>query len=450
MSHTETNLAQPVSQKSTGKASNFRWIIIALAFFITLVNYMDRSAISYAIGFLKKEYGFNNDDFGKIASAFGIGYMIMTTGGGIMVDKWGARKVWSLAAVLWSACTALLGIASGFGVFFALRTVLGLSEGPHFPSLTRVVADWLPTQERARSTAIGLAAVPLASAIGAPLITGLIDQVGWRAMFMVLGAIGIIWAVVWALVFRDYPENSKFVNDEELSFIREGAVLNRDRTHHEIRHHELSMGTTTWKFILTNPSIIANNFGFFAFGYLLFFAVHWLPEYFQSTYKVSLESVGHILIVPWLTAAVMLAFAGWLSDYLWKKTGNMRIARTHIMWVSQLLSGLCFIPIMFKPDLNMAIVYLSLGLGFGLMPNACFYAINCDLAKDKAATSLGVMDSFLALAGILAPYLTGYMTQRTGNFNAAFFLLSFFTLTSTLAVFILQRPDKVREELKAG
>lgn len=94
-------------------------------------------------------------------------------------------------------------------------------------------------------------------------------------------------------------------------------------------------------------------------------------------------------------------------------------------------------------DLNASLIMISLGIGFGLMPNACFYALNCDLAKDRAATSLGLMDSFFALAGILAPSLTGWLSDLTGSFNAAFALLIFFTLTSVAAVLIFQKPDQI-------
>ncbi len=433
-------VTQPQSSKSPG---NFRWIIIALAFLITMVNYMDRTALSYAIGPIKAEFNISNTQFGQVASAFAIGYMIMTTGGGMMVDRWGAHKVWAGAALLWSLCTALLGLAANFPVLFAFRALLGLAEGPHFPALTRVVADWLPANERARATAIGLAAVPFASVIGAPLITNLIASFGWKIMFAILGSLGIVWAVVWYAVYRDYPESSKQVGDAELMYIRGTTTPDRSKTNDEIRSHEQAHGTTTWRFMLLNPSLMANNYAFFAFGYTLFFAINWLPGFFEAQFHLKLKEIGIFLIAPWLTAAILLALAGVISDWLWVKTGSMRVARSHMIWICQLISGLCFVPVMFLGhDLNISLLMISLGIGFGLMPNACFYALNCDLAKDRAATSLGLMDSFFALAGILAPTLTGWLTDKTGNFNIAFAVLIFFTLTSVAAVLIFQKPDR--------
>ena len=440
----ETTVSQILEQPQARAAetSRFRWLVIGLAFLVTVVNYLDRSAISYAIGPLKAEFGLNDADFGFIASAFGIGYMIMTVGGGILVDRLGARRIWAAAAVLWSAVTAMMGLASGFSMLFLFRTILGIAEGPNFPALTRVVTDWLPTSERARATAIALAAVPLASVIGAPLISHLIVHLSWQLMFVVLGSLGLIWSVAWMWLFRDYPENSRFVSQAELEHIRAGRAIIRGQSDQEMRHHELLAGKTTWRFMLFNPALLANNYAFFAFGYLLFFALTWLPGYLEETYALHLKQVGFYLIAPWLTAAVLLTLAGYLSDWLWLRTGSTRVARSHLIWICQLASALCFIPVTCIHSLPLAVTLISLGVGLGLMPNAAFYALNSDLARDRAATSLGVMDCFFAAAGIAAPALTGLLANATGNFTAAILLLVGFTLTSVVGIVLFQHPDK--------
>jgi sugar phosphate permease len=432
----------------SGKVGSYRWVIISLGFIITLINYLDRSALAYTRKALEGEFGINDAEFGMILSAFAITYMVMTTVGGIMVDKWGAHKVWPAAAILWSAVTAMMGLASGFWILFAFRLFLGVVEGPHFPALTRAVADWLPTNERARATAIGLAAVPFAHVVGGPLITSLIVSIGWKAMFVVLGALGVAWSVAWWLMFRDYPESSKFVSNAELNHIREGQSNNRELSDLERRSHHLATGKTTWKFMLLNPSLMSNNLAFFSFGYLLFFSMNWLPSYLEKTYNMHLKEVGLFVVAPWLSAAVLLAAAGFISDWVMKKTGSARLARTHMIWVCQLVSALCFIPLMFTHELNVAMVMISLGIGIGLMPNACFYALNTDLAKDRAATSLGIMDSFFALGGILAPSVTGFILQATGNFSAAIGMVIFFNIAAVIGVILFQRPDRDMEAAK--
>lgn len=442
MADLDVHDACPNSSTSlNGQTSHFRWLILSLAFTITLINYLDRSAISYAKSALQKEFYFNDAQFGFVAGAFGIGYMIMTVGGGILVDRYGAHKVWTTAAVLWSSCTACMGLAFNVPLLFMLRTLLGIAEGPHFPSLAKVVADWLPSTERGRATSIGLAAVPISATIGGPLLATLMTTVGWKVMFVILGAMGIAWAVVWFFVYKDYPEACKYVSRQELRLIRDGQPQEREMDLEKVRSHHLSKQKTSWRFILLDPSLMSNNFAFFSFGYLLFFAQLWLPGYLEETYHLHLKEVGVFVIAPWLTAAILMPLAGWLSDWLWIKTGSCRIARTHLIWSCQLLSALCFVPVIFTHSLEVSIVMISLGIGIGLMPNGAFYALNCDLAKDRAGTSIGVMDCFFAAAGILAPVLTGLLSTHYGNFQAAFGLLAFLSITSAIAVLVFQHPD---------
>lgn len=409
---------------------HYRWLIIFLAFIAIIINYMDRSALSYAISPLKETYGLTNTDFGIIASAFGVGYLLMTVGGGILVDRFGARKIWSLFGFSWSLACALIGLATGFGTLIVFRILLGVAEGPAFPALTRVAADWLPLKERARALGFGLAAVPFASVIGAPVITSLIESVGWRVMFFVLGLSGIIWSVVWYKLFSDQPQDNSHVSNLELA--------------HIMQEHGASIPSntqTSWRFILFNRTLMINNYAFFAFGYLLFFAITWLPGYLEQTYHLEMKTIGWFLILPWAVATVLILIGGALSDWLWTRTKSIRLARSHLIWVCQLLSVLCFIPVLTTPSLPVTAIGISLGIGLGLMPNAAFYAINADLAYDRAATSLGIMDGAFALASILAPLLTGWLASLTGSFAAPILLLMILTLSSSALIFFCQKPD---------
>jgi ACS family hexuronate transporter-like MFS transporter len=394
--------------------THYRWVVVGFAFLAVIITYLDRSALSYAITPLKLTFGLSNTDFGLIAAAFGVGYMIMTVIGGVIVDQYGSRRIWTLFAILWSVACALLGLASGIAWLVVFRLLLGVAEGPSFPAMTRVTADWLPISERARSLAIGLAAVPFASVIGAPLVSHLVAGLGWRWMFLILGFLGIVWGIAWYVIFRDHPRDSRYVSAAEADYIES----------HLLAQKQVNTSTqkTTWKFMLFNRAFLANNYAFFAFGYLLFFAITWLP---------------------WLTATVLLLLGGVISDWLYAKTNSIRIARSHLIWICQVLSALCFIPVVMSHSLTVAMISISLGVGFGMMPNAAFYAINQDLAHDRAGTSLGIMDCAFAAAGILAPFVTGWLSGVTGNFSAAIALMIGLTFSSALAVFLFQHPDEL-------
>lgn len=409
----------------------YRWVIAAMIFLITLVNFIDRSAISFVIGQLKSEFHFSDTEFGMILSSFGAGYVLLTALGGWLVDKWGTRIIWPLAAIGWSLCVGLLGFVSGFWGFVGLRFLLGVTEGPHFPAMTRSVSDWLPPQERARALSFGLVAIPLSSVIGAPITSYLADDFGWRNMFFAISAVGMIWAILWYFMFRDRPEDCKYVNAAERELIGSSAQYRKSKD-----------TSIDWKFLLTHPALIANNVAYFAFGYMLFFATLWLPGYFLSQYGLNLKSVGWYLTIPWLVGASFLKAGGIISDWLYKKTGSSRIARSHVIWSSQLLATVCFIALGFTSTLGASLILLSLGLGFGLMPQPAFFSINIDVAKERAGSSQGITSSCLSLAGIIAPVLTGWLIDLTGNYQAAFLLLGGITGLAVLTVILFHHPDR--------
>jgi sugar phosphate permease len=414
------------------QATRYRWVVTGLIFFITLINFIDRSAISFVIEPLKQEFGFTSTQFGMILSAFGVGYMLLTSFGGWMVDMYGARLVWPIAAVSWSLCVAMLGFADSFLTFIVLRFLLGVTEGPHFPAMSVTVNNWLPGTERARALSFGLVAIPLSAVIGAPLTSYLVADFGWRTMFFTVSVIGIVWALVWYCLFTNKPKDSPFVNEAELHKIEKD------------KRHKVAVDSPTvcWRFILTHPALIANNIAYFAYGYMLFFATLWLPGYFITQHGLDLKSVGWYLTIPWLVGAIFLKAGGILSDGLYKKYGSGRIARAHLIWTTQLCAAVFFVALGFTDSLTLAIIFLSLGLGFGQMPQSAFFSTNIDVAKERSGTSQGVTSSCLSLAGIIAPLVTGWLIDITGNYKGAFLLLGAITAIAVVVVILFHHPER--------
>jgi len=412
--------------------THFRWVVTSLIFFITLINFIDRSAISFVIEPLKQEFNFTDTQFGMILSAFGVGYMLLTAFGGWLVDRFGSRVMWPVAAVSWSLCVAFLGLAVGFWSFIGIRFLLGITEGPHFPALSRSISKWLPPKERARALSLGLVAIPLSSVIGAPITSYLVADFGWRVMFFAIGAIGIVWGIAWFFLFRDDPKDSPYVSRRELVLIRKG-------TGSRIKPKDTHI---SWRFMLTHPALIANNIAYFAFGYMLFFATLWLPGYFLLKYDLNLKSVGWYLTIPWLTGSLFLKLGGIISDSLYKKTKNSRLSRVHLIWITQLLAAISFICLTFTSELGYSVLFLSLGIGFGMMPQSAFFSINIDVAKEKAGSAQGITSSCLSVAGIIAPALTGWLVDLTGNFTVAFHLLAGMTIIAVIVVLLFLHPDR--------
>jgi len=395
------------------KKLDYRWLCIALAFVGILINYLDRSTIAYAITPIERLFHLSNADFGVIGSAFAIGYMLTSPIGGALVDYFGVRVTWCVSAVLWSLACIGLGLATGFWLFFILRMLLGIAEAATFPSLSRLVADNLPVEHRAKALALGIAAVPLSLALGSPLLAYLVSYFNYQIMFFMLGGVGIVWGISWFFLLPKIIKSNTAVID-------------------------VSHKTIHWR-SLFSPALLANHFAYFAFGYIVFFAMTWAPGFLEQTYAVKLTKVGWLLTLPWLMALVFVILGGIISDGLWRKTQQVRFARSYLILFALLLSALSFLAVVYGHSLMFAAIGLSLGVGFAFMPNAAFYAINSDLVPAQAATSLGIMLGCFGLGGIIAPALTGWLAKLSGNFNAAIYLMIGFILLAVLAIGIFQK-----------
>src|ERR1700704_5925523 len=293
-------LADPQTpEESRMRPSRFRWFVIFLLFAVSVVNYIDRAAISYSIPQIERDLGLSPADAGGILGAFGLGYAITTLLGGIIVDRFGSRSVLAVAAVLWSLSIGATGLASGFAVLYAARVLLGVSEGPNFPALTGAVSRWLAPQERATALGTALVAVPLALAIGGPIVTGLLSWFDWRGTFFVLFGLSILWVPLWLFFYRDDPRQSRFVNQAELAHIQGTGAAPQPGNHHV----PSAKDGDAVRFLLTNRTLLANYWAYFVYGYFLFFFMTWLPSYLEQVYGLKLTDVGFFTVLPWVLGA---------------------------------------------------------------------------------------------------------------------------------------------------
>jgi MFS family permease len=402
----------------------FRWLVMFMIFLACTINFLDRSALAYVIEPLEKTYGFTNTQFGLLSSAFGLSYIFMTIIGGILVDQYGSRKILTYFCLLWSITSALMGFVSGFTQLLLLRLILGIAEGPAFPALTRVSSDWLPANERAKALAFSLAAIPFSSVIGAPFITQLIIHFGWKAMFVILGSLGVIWSIIWYIIFSDDPKNSSYASTDEIKYIK---------TH--LEHKKIKFNKNSFFELVKNKNLIFSYLSYFCLGYLLSFSISWLPGFFQQSFHLNLKDIGWYLCIPWTLSTLFILIGGSLSDFIWMKTKNIRYARTYIISFAQFISALFFIPILYLNSFIPVLICISLGLSFGLFPIAAFYSLNSDLAHQQAGTSQGIMSACLGIASFLAPALTGYFSNLDGNFNTAILLIIILSLSSSIILF---------------
>lgn len=418
-------------------ATRFHRVVIFLLFAITVVNYIDRAAISYAIPEIEQQLGLSKAAAGTILGAFGLGYAVTTLVGGFAVDRYGARIVLTVAAVLWSLSIGLTGLASGFLTLYLARTLLGMAEGPNFSAVTGAVERWLPPARQASALSYALVAVPVALACGGPIVTQLLAALGWRGTFAVLFVVSLVWVPLWFFLFRDDPAQSRHVNAQELAFIREGQKAEVAPVRRWPRMSEVRV-------LLTNRTLLVNYWAFFVFGYFLFFFMAWLPSYLQQSYGLNLPAVGVFTVLPWLCAAGALWALGRWSDHLLTTTGRLRVSRSYLIAGTQLVAALAVVPVAFSASLPVAIACISLAVAASMGANAAYFAVNVDIVPEKAATALGIMDFCFALAGFVAPVVTGFVLSLRGSFADGFALMAVLALSSVALVLAFHRPDEDR------
>jgi sugar phosphate permease len=412
--------------------THFRWVTIALIVSLTVINYIDRSAISFAVKPLSQEFGINSARYGIITGAFAVGYMIFAFVTGTLVDRYGPRRVLLIAMLVWSAATALTPVAGGFTGLLLVRIILGVGESPGFPAATRIASRWLPHTERGMALAlIGGVAVSGSLLIGGPVLTQLIAATSWRGMFWVLAVLGVLWAGVSVGLLRSTPDEHPRCSDGERAFIAAGQQ-EAERTGRQQR--------IDWRALLTNRNLWITGGGYFAWGFMFWGFIYWLPDYLGKSFGLSIIQVGAFSVAPWAAGVAGALVGGFLVDRLYAKTQRIR-SRFIVMGTALLLSGASLIPVALAPSLTTALVSISLGVGFGFITGGIWWVAAIDSAPEQPGTAAGFADASFALSGIAAPVVMGFIVQSTGAFTSGFILMSALAVIGALLMLVFTREQ---------
>ncbi|MET8635589.1 MFS transporter [Streptomyces sp. NPDC004096] len=409
--------------------SNVRWLTLGLIVALIVINYIDRSAISYAVDPLTKAFGISKSQYGLISSAFSIGYMVFAFLAGPLVDRYGARRILLVGVAIWSVVTAVTPVSGSFIGLFMARVILGAGEGPGFPAATRTVSRWLPQKERGIALAmVGGVAVAGSLLIGGPLVTQLIDGLGWRGMFWVLAALGVLWfAVAWALL-KDTPDEHRKVSAAERAHIAAG----------QLEEERSSSGSVHWRPVLTNRNLWVIAVGYFAWGFMFWGFMYWLPEYLSSQYDLSISAVGLFTVAPWAAGVAGALLGGVLTDQVFARTGNPR-TRLTIMGVALLLSGAALIPIIVAPSLTVSVTFISIGVGLGFVTGGIWWVAAIDAMPAQPGVAAGFADAAFALSGIVAPSVMGFIVSSTGSFSSGFVVMTALAVVGAGSMLVLPR-----------
>ena len=364
----------------------FRYLIVVGTFLLALLLYVDRVCISVAKSPIALELGLNDRQMGWVLAAFSLGYALLQTPSGYWVDRLGARKMLTGIVSFWSVLTALTGLSWNFISLLIVRFLFGAGEAGAFPGIARATFSWFPVRERGLITGINFSGSRLGAALALPFIAILIQAVGWRMSFVVLGGVGVLWAVAWWFMFRDLPEEHPQLSPSEKELILTQRQPSVAATTAPIGLGQLLRQRLIWPVM---GQYFCSNFTFF-------FALTWLYPHLQRTYQLEATQAGWLASVPLLAGAAGSWLSGAWIDLLYRK-GHQRWSR-----IIPAAVGFGLVGSIYQDEVVGAVVFLSVALLGADMTLPPSWALCVDIGKAQSGLISGTMN----MAGNLGAFLT--------------------------------------------
>jgi sugar phosphate permease len=411
-------------------------MVLLLISLMYMITYMDRTGISIAAPSMAKEFMLSQTAIGVVFSVFLWAYALGQIPLGSLADRMGPRSVLLIIVPFWSLMTAMTAIAGGLASLIVIRFVFGLAEAGAFPTATRAMQLWFPKAERGIVHGVTHSFSRLAVAIVPFIAVSIMIAFGWRWIFYIFAAAGLLWSVAFYLVYRNLPEEHPRVNHLELAHIRgrdpDGTVKRVDL------HQQLA---PPWRIIFRSANMWYIAAGYCCFYYGTYFYMTWFPTYLLEYRHLSLKAVGTLASLPLLAGMVGDIVGGTLTDRVYKKTGRLKFARRIVAAPAMLASGVCLIPAAMTQSAWTAILCLTASLFFLELVISPAWAVPMDVGGEYSGTVSGVMNMAGSLAASLSPIIFGALVQR-GFWITPFFISAGVLLTGALIWAFLIDPEQ--------
>lgn len=414
------------------------WIAVFL-FSLAMINYMDRIALSIAAKPIAEEFHLTSVGMGYLFSSFIWSYALFLIPVGLLIDKFGVKRVGGFGIFIWSLATALTGAASSFASLLTARLVMGAGESVSNPVGAKVIREWIPSTERGTITAIFNSGSYAGPAICSLVLAALVAAFGWRMSFVIAGSIGFVWLLAWYF-FYGKPEQVSWLSEKERDVIVETRTAkgNKDADSKTFGLKQLLKTPTLWGLALAQGCNVYTQYLFLT----------WLPSYLQDARHLTIAKSGLFTAIPYAVAVVLCIGIGKLSDqYLKKGSGAASGKRRNVIALTMMIAS-CILLIPFAEGITQLVVIFSLTLA-GI---ASTTSLNFTLLNDMLPSSgdVGRAMAFVVVGGnifgMLAPVVTGYVISATGSYNWAFGIAGGLLVTGALVILSMTRKPMIPKE----
>lgn len=412
-----------------------RWRIAFLLAFGVLVNFLDRINLSVSREALNASFGISLIVFGYLSSAYSWTYALMQMPSGVLLDRFGIRRVGRISILLWSIACFAAALAPGIGWFVAARLLLGVSESPTFPANAKAIGSWFPDSERSLAMAITDSAAKFSMAIGVPILGLLLLHFGWRWSFAATGFASVFYFILFYRVYRDPSQHLQSLSQRSSS---PGASHSQmGKSGHGV----------PFVYLLRQPKVYGLALGWGAYNYTFFLLLNWLPSYLSLSLHADLLHSVLYTSVPWLLAGLSdLLIGGLLVDVLIQRGWNANRVRQSVMVVGMAF-GLAILGTAKATTALSALICISVALaGLAAMAPVAWTVPSLISPGNAVGAVSGIVNFSGQLAAISAPIITGYIVSATHSFASAFSISTGVLFLGIVGyIFLLGRIEPIAE-----
>lgn len=425
-------IATHTGLQSAQRPTRSRYLIMVMLFITVVINYLDRSNLSIAAPALKDEFGLDTVHEGLILSAFGWTYAAMQIPGGWLVDRVSPRVLYAAALILWSAATFFMGFAGSFVILFVLRLAVGALEAPAYPINNRVVTTWFPEKERATAIGFYTSGQFVGLAFLTPVLAWLQHHYGWHMVFVSTGLLGIVWGVLWYLIYRE-PRQFRGANAAEIELIQKGGgVVDLDK---RVTEKKAPFNWNDLGLVMSQRKLWGVYLGQFCLTSTLWFFLTWFPTYLVKYRGMDFIKSGFLASVPFLAAFIGVLCSGVLSDFLIRRGATVGLARK-LPIILGLLISTSMIGANFTDSTPWVIFFLAVAF-FGNGLASITWSLVSALAPVRLLGLTGGVFNFVGnLSSICTPIVIGFLVSKD-SFAPAIVYVSSLALLGALSYILL-------------
>ena len=387
-----------------------RYNMIGLLFCSSVVNYIDRVNISVAAPVIMATAGWDKGQFGLVFSAFLIGYALLQIPGGLIADRWSARKVLVLAFCGFSLFTALTPLGQyGFALFLAMRFLVGAFESMTFPALTSLNSRWIPRAEFGRAQTVSISGITVGQMIAYPLTTWIVVQFTWPTVFYFNALLGFVWAGVWLWYATDTPAEHPRISTEERDYI-------------ESNLSPKPSAPLPIKMLFSSIPLFTVCLSYMCFAYIGWMFLFWFPTYLVEGRGMSLGTMGLMGVLVHGAGFIGILGGGALSDWLLRNGWNAQFARARLAGFGVGLSLPFLLGAAIVPSTTMCVLFLIVFYFFFTSAVAGYTTVSIEFNPHFAGAIFGMINCLGSFAGIFGPMTAGFMLSGGGSWTLPFFV----------------------------